>query len=106
MPLCPKCKFSWKSTLKSNNQNSYYWGVLVDLISDHTGYSPEDVHEILKHKFLTKEAVIKGEKIPFAQSTVSLTTVEFEKYMSQARQWAAMELSISIPEPNEQLSEA
>ena len=97
--LCPRCKFQWTSTIRSNPQNRWYWGVCIDLISEHTGFTPEEVHEILKHKFLTPKSLM-GEQI--YPSTTSLTTVEFKNYMEKIQRWASMELSVVIPDPNEE----
>lgn len=103
MPLCPKCRFEWKSTIRSNPQNSYYWGVVIELISEHTGFTLDEVHEILKHKFLAKRVFIKSaqEYVDITKSTTILSTVEMEEFLSQIRRWAVIDLGISIPEPNE-----
>lgn len=82
---------------RSLNENRYYHGVIVKMISDHTGSSPEDVHQFLKRKFLPDGGVI----IPRTRSTTELTTVEAEKYYEEIRRWAAMELSLFVPQPNE-----
>ena len=40
---------------RSGQQSKYYWGVIVEMISQHTGYTPEEVHELLKQRFLGQE---------------------------------------------------
>jgi len=37
---------------RSNQQNSYYWGVVNKMISDETGYTAQEVHQILLCKCL------------------------------------------------------
>jgi len=86
---------------RSSNQNRYYWGVVIQIISDETGYSRDEMHEILRSKFLREEAEIGNDKIGYSRSTTSLKTNEFEDYMSQIRQWSSVELNCYIPEPNE-----
>lgn len=91
---------------RSNEQNRYYWGVVVKILSNELGYTSEEVHEVLKYKFLLAERIFtnkKGEQrlLHVAGSTASLSTSDFESLMSQVRTWASMELSIYIPEPNE-----
>jgi len=44
---------------RSLNQNSYYHGVVVKTLSDFTGYDPEEMHEVLKFKFLRIRKRIK-----------------------------------------------
>lgn len=107
MIICPKCKFQWVSTLRSNQQSRYYFGVVVDILSNHTGFTPEEMHEILKHKFLRDWKKIKTVngvfEYVYTKSTTILSTAEFENYLAKIREWAAIELNCQIPEPNEEL---
>ena len=82
---------------RSLQQNRYYWGVVLKALSDDTGYSAEEMHQLMAEKFLNYE---KGEYV-FVRSTTSLNTKEFEEYLSQIRLFANTELGIFIPEPNE-----
>lgn len=80
---------------RSNNQNNYYWGVVLQLLSDHTGYTTDEMHEICKHQFL----IVHG-KFDYVKSTTKLNTVEFEEYLDKIKNWAAV-LGVNIPNPNE-----
>lgn len=103
---------------RSNEQNKYYWGVVIPEImrgmidlgnealqmgnSEHV----ELVHEYLKHTLLDNGEEISGAdgvmfKLP--PSTSKCTTTEFLDYVERIRIWAADNLNISIPEPNEQV---
>jgi len=82
---------------RSLQQNRYYWGVVLKALSDDTGYTAEEMHQLMAEKFLSYE---KGEHV-FVRSTTSLNTKEFEEYLSQIRLFANTELGIFIPEPNE-----
>lgn len=90
---------------RSNQQNRYYWGCVLPLISETTGHTIEECHEICKHFFSIKKIVLEEKrathhiKIPI--STKQLNTVEMEEYLSKVRSWASMELSCYIPLPNE-----
>jgi hypothetical protein len=86
---------------RSNRQNSYLWGIPYRLLADYTGYSPEEVHEICKMKFLSRHYAIMGEDIDATASTTKLTTIEFEEYATAIRHWGAT-LGLNIPEPNEE----
>jgi len=80
-------------------QNKWYWGVAVKLISEHTGYYPDEVHDALKHAFAPK--VIIGNLVA-VKSTKHLDTVEFgDNMMERVVRWAAEELHIVIPLPEE-----
>lgn len=107
--LCPNCKYEWHIKGRSNPQNSYYWSVCVGMISEHTGFTPEEVHEILKNKFLSEPKTLKLNSSPqlvfVTKSTTELDTRTFEEYLSRIRMFASQELSIYIPNPNEILNE-
>ena len=89
---------------RSDGQNRFYWGCVCKLISDTTGYTPEEVHEFLKEKFLSKkEHIIIGSEEHDVEmaTTTKLSTKEFEEYIENIRRFASMELQIDIPSPNE-----
>jgi hypothetical protein len=86
---------------RSNQENRYYRGVVVPMISEHTGYTPEEVHEFLKLKFLSKIIVLAGKDERIPRSSTELSTIEWEKWMTEIREWAAQELSLVIPEPKQ-----
>ena len=83
-------------TNRSNNQNRYYFGIVIKILGDELGYMPDEMHEALKWKFLRK-----GGKLETVKSTSSLTTIEFEEYLELIRIWALRDLEINIPLPNE-----
>ena len=83
---------------RSLDQNAYYWGVVVKILAGETGYTKDEMHDALKVKFLTYENV-RG--IPTVLSTANLNTKQFEVYLEMVRRWAAMDLGIVIPEPNQ-----
>lgn len=95
-----------RKAARSSQQNRAYWGLVVEAISDHTGYSPEDVHEILKAKFLPKRLAVAdgngeivGEYV-IGGTTTKLNKLEFGEYMDAIKRWAAEELDIVIPDPD------
>lgn len=88
---------------RSEHQNAYYWGVVIELIHEHTGQDREEIHGVLASEFLTRTA---WNWKTYVKSTASLTTVEFEEYLENCRRWAAdpnntVEGGIYIPLPNE-----
>jgi hypothetical protein len=83
---------------RSLEQNAYYHGVVLDILSDEIGYDHDEMHDALRYKFLQYENV-KGLKTIL--STTQLTTKEFEVFLSRIRRWAAMDMGIFIPKPNE-----
>jgi hypothetical protein len=95
---------------RSNNQNSYYWSVIIPYIQEGFTnvfgeyFSIQECHEALKGRFLFKELINEesGELIRMPKSTTELTTVEMELYHDQIRLFATEFLSIEIPLPNSQ----
>lgn len=90
---------------RSLAQNAWYWGVIVQALSNHTGYTPDDIHELLKAKFLPKQlAVCDGngvieENFVIGGSSAKLNKVQFGEYCEAIRRWAAETLDVNIPDP-------
>jgi hypothetical protein len=85
-----------KGTVRSLQQNRYYFGVVVELLSAHTGYTPEEMHEALKIKFL----LVKRQGLPdTVMSTARLTKDQFCEYIEKIQRWAATEMGCVIPDP-------
>lgn len=95
---------------RSNNQNCYYWGVVIKLCRAgliDIGYrvSQEQTHDFLKSNFATKEIVNEdsGEILRSVGSTTEMNTMEFSNFIEYIQQWAAEYLGVVIPSPNEEL---
>lgn len=83
--------------VRSLKQNKYYWGVLVKIIAQHTGYTSDETHQELARMFLS----YKNNGKTFVKSTTKLNTGEFETYAEQCRTWAQSEMDCYVPLPNE-----
>lgn len=84
---------------RSNNQNRYYWGIVIKMIADHCGYM-EDDYESVSDELKRKHLGTQG-NLQIAKSSSSLNTKEFEDYMSKIRTWASIDLGLYIPLSNE-----
>lgn len=69
---------------RSSEQNRYLWAV-YGYIADYSGYDPEYIHEVMKHKFLLDSS----NKVPVPRSTSSLNTKEFAEYVDSIRNFMA-----------------
>jgi hypothetical protein len=97
---------------RSNNQNRYYWGLVLPLIQngllEATGElrSVDNIHyKILLPLFApTNEIVNKdtGECITERLTSSDLTTTQFCEYILEIQKWGAEFLGIDIPSPNEE----
>lgn len=91
---------------RSSAQNRYYWGVVIKKFSDLWGFDPEEVHEILKVKFLLRTTYdVGGEIIEAYLSTRVINTQEFTVYLDKCRRWALDKFGLFIPAPNEMTDE-
>lgn len=96
---------------RSNNQNSYYWGIIVPItkqaIKTEWGeiWNSQKVHEFYKMQFNTIEIVNEktGEVINVPKSTTENTTTDQEEYHSQIREFLKEWFSVDCPLPNEDL---
>ena len=80
---------------RSLEQNRYYWGVIIDMLGNHFGYEPDEMHEALKFEFLRKT----DGPLETVRSTTSLTTKEFSDYCEDIKRWAAINYQVNIPDP-------
>lgn len=102
--------------LRSNEQNRYYWGVVVRMVlqalydlGNHElkpgqPDSANVVHEFLKQKFLPPVLAHDafGQELRLPGSTKNQSTVEMMSYISEIQTWAAEYLNIVIPDPEEE----
>ncbi|KQR93315.1 hypothetical protein ASG01_08955 [Chryseobacterium sp. Leaf180] len=107
-----KLVFKRKYKQRSNNENSFYWGVWIPIlqraISDSWGElkSAAEIHDILKLNCNYEEKINEdtGQFIRIPRSTTGLNTYEWEfEFKQKIRQFALDFLNITLPEPDEQL---
>lgn len=88
---------------RSMRQLKYYW-VLVHIVADHLGYSDDEMHEIIKDKFLRIEYAHEetGEVFYRVKSTKELSKIEMSDLTEKLKQWAAQSFSVNLPDPDVQ----
>jgi hypothetical protein len=94
-----------KSKHRSTQQNRWWWSCIT-ILSNHLGYSKDQMHEICKYKFLKRELVDEktGEVFEYLKSTTDLTTTEFSVLIESLIQWSAETFNCVLPYPNEQIT--
>ena len=85
-----------KEGARSHDQNSLLWGVIYKGISDTTGYSISEVHDICRMKWLSED---DGE----LKSTAGLTKTEFNEYIDKIINWSKS-LGIGFEKERERIS--
>lgn len=98
---------------RSTKQNSFYWGItlpeIIDALVD-AGYdkyilTPDNVHDMLKSKFLTvtvPSTEFAGEFITLTKDSKDLSTGEWMDYMVDVSRWCQEFLNTTLSVPNEQ----
>ena len=85
---------------RTDAQARYYRGVVLKTIADNCGYRGseelEALHQEMRRRFLPKRGCLN---IPV--STAALNTQEMSDYIEAIRDWAAMQLGLYVPAPNE-----
>lgn len=102
-----------KFNKRSNNQNAFYWGVLIpiicELLQDATGiyFSSDEAHDVLKSncnfKELISEATGEVTKIPI--TTTELTTLEWLQFIEKVEHFVFDYFSVILPKPDDQYLE-
>ncbi len=92
--------------VRSLNQNAYMWGVVYHAISEHTGYEPEEVHDLMKQMFLPKAVCIADgngvvvEDRVIGGSTRHLSTGDMTEYIERVRRFAAETWGLVVEDPD------
>lgn len=103
---------------RSNQQNKYYWGVVINLIKQvmfelGNEYTAEDVHCLCVSMFLSETksiinnhtAEVIGE-VAVIKSTTQLNTTEFLEYIDKVRKWASEFFCLEIPDPEKEYEDS
>lgn len=79
---------------RSQKQNARYW-LLIEKISQHTGHDKDELHEMMKARFLgTFEKELAGETITAIRSSAKLKVKEFAEYSEKVESWMVSTLGI------------
>lgn len=91
---------------RSLAQNAWYWGQILRLLAEHTGYTVDELHEYCKQRFNAKrmtfcdEHGVVTDEETIGLSTTKLNRVTFGEYCERIREWAAADLHVAIPDPD------
>lgn len=91
---------------RSDKQSRWYWGGILEALSEKTGYTPDELHEYCKARFIPKRlAICDGNGVVIDDrvvggSTTKLSREEMADYCEDIRRWAAQDLDLVIPDPD------
>lgn len=98
---------SYKRKIRKRSvpQNRLYW-LWLACIADETGHDREDLHRVFAGKYLACDVIeVMGEKVRKIPSTTTLSTQTFTDYIEKIRIYAATELGITLPDPEDRFFE-
>lgn len=80
---------------RTTQSNKYLWGVVYAIISEHTGYDPEQVHDAMKEKFASQRL---ESGLMITERTSKMDTIRFSKYVDDIKRFAAEFFGLNIPD--------
>tara|TARA_B100001059_G_scaffold63820_2_gene59761 strand:- start:215 stop:616 length:402 start_codon:yes stop_codon:yes gene_type:complete len=89
---------------RSNPLNQYYWGVVIKLLSEYTGFNKDDTHELMKGLYLRTKKEVNGKLYDTVKSTTKINNKQMIIYIEKIKQFAAEELQVYIPDPHESIN--
>jgi hypothetical protein len=95
-----------KHAIRSQEASRYYFGVCLRLLSEHTGYSIDELHEWAKARFIPKHVALLDrngsvvDDLVIGGTTTRLNRVQFYEFVEALRQFAAEKLDLAIPDPD------
>ena len=85
---------------KTLQQLRYVWGVIFKLVSEYTGFSPDEVSETYKKKFLSYPKERDGKMYFFTRGLSTLKKEEMAEFIDKVIQHATSDLGLIIPDPD------
>lgn len=97
----------WKrfQKVRTNDQNALYW-MWLTCLEQETGQEKDSLHDYFREKYLqvTYEKVFDSER-KILQSTTKLDTVSMKNYLDKIQVFAATELAVTLPDPEDRYFE-
>ncbi len=95
---------------RSDDQNAALWGVAYKILSEHTGYKPEELHEVFCEGYFGRveyEVMGRQRTRPRRTTTVDengkrnvISKIDFANFYSYIQQCAAEHLGVNVPDPD------
>ena len=84
---------------RSSNQNAYYWGVVLNTLSNRSGHTPQDLHDAIR-KLMTRPREVKiwNQVVEIPEGSSDMSVSEFSKYIDAVIKKSKI-MGIDIPEP-------
>ena len=98
--ICPKCKHDFIPDNRTSQQNKYLHAILGE-IAEHTGYTINEMKQVLKHELGYYDII---HKVVLYYSTAEMTKEQLGKFIEQIVRLASKDLGMVIQTPEEYFS--
>lgn len=82
-----KVQVTERKPIRNLSQNDLYW-TLLEGLSDHLGYTKDELHELMKYKYLKYAKEIAGQPVVVVPSTSDLDTAQFAELIENVLRFA------------------
>lgn len=72
---------------RSIQQNKLYWSLITEM-SSYLGHTTDEVHDLMRYKFLSYKELVGNEEITRVPSTTQLSIKAFNEYYDHVSQFA------------------
>ena len=72
---------------RSHQQNKLYWALITEMYS-YLGHTTEEVHDLMRYKYLSFKELVGNEEITRVPSTAQLSIKTFNEYYDKVAQFA------------------
>ena len=76
------------TTTTINQNENKYWRLIEDL-GDFLGYDADEMHALMKYKFLSHKVEMLGDEMVVVPSTSKLNSKDFEDYLTKVEEFAS-----------------
>jgi len=74
---------------RTDPQNRRYWSMIVKAFVSVTGYTKDEIHQLLAKRFLRYSKTLNNKTHEFVRSTTSLSTTEFSEYCDECEKFGS-----------------
>ena len=89
-------EFKAGDNIRSITANSYYWGIVVEILRHEFGYEKLEMHDALGLMFRQDWSKVP----PTIIKTSTMSSRDFWDYINRVQIWASTEYGLYIPDPN------
>ena len=89
-----------RNAKRSIDQNRLYW-LWLTCIGNETRNGRDDLHEYFKQKYIQPETVVIFGEERLKHTTTDKSTAQFKEYLDKIQAFAASELAITLPDPDD-----